>query len=292
MSEFRHLRMERDARGVATVTFDVADSPMNVFNDSVVGELTEVVASLERDPPQAVLFRSGKSTGFFAGADVHLLWRIRTETEAAEVQSVGQQLFDRIERLPFPTVAVIHGVCLGGGLEFALACKFRIARDDAQTQLGLPEVQRGLVPGWGGTVRLPRLVGLREALGLILEGKTVSATKAAAIGLVDRAIPAESFEPELNQFVEERLAGKSVRRPSRGLGAMMLDGTAPGRALVLSTARKRAMKRGRDYPALEAAFRAVRRGLKGGHVAGLAAERDEFPKLLFGSVARNLIDLF
>jgi 3-hydroxyacyl-CoA dehydrogenase/enoyl-CoA hydratase/3-hydroxybutyryl-CoA epimerase len=277
---------------VVTVAFDVPDSPVNVFNDAVVRELTEVVSFLEREPARVVVFRSAKPSGFFAGADVHHIRRIGTQAEASMVQSVGQELFDRIERLPFPTVAVIHGVCLGGGLEFALACRYRVARDDAQTKLGLPEVQLGLIPGWGGTVRLPRLVGLREALGMILEGKTVSASKAAAIGLIDRAIPIETFEQEVAAFVEDRLAGRSARRPSRGLGAMVLDGTAPGRALVLSTARKRAAKRGRDYPALEAALRAVRAGLKGGHAAGLAAEREEFPELLFGSVARNLIDLF
>jgi 3-hydroxyacyl-CoA dehydrogenase/enoyl-CoA hydratase/3-hydroxybutyryl-CoA epimerase len=292
MPDFRQLQLTRDARGVVTVTFDVPDSPMNVFNDAVVRELAEVVSLLEREPARVVVFRSAKPSGFFAGADVHHIRRIGTQAEAGMVQSVGQELFDRIERLPCPTVAVIHGVCLGGGLEFALASKHRVARDDAQTKLGLPEVQLGLIPGWGGTVRLPKLVGLREALGMILEGKTVSATKAAAIGLIDRGIPAETFEQDVNTFVEDRLAGRSSRRPSRGLGAMMLDGTAPGRALVLSTARKRAAKKGHDYPALEAALRAVRAGLKGGHVAGLAAEREEFPTLLFGPVARNLIDLF
>jgi 3-hydroxyacyl-CoA dehydrogenase/enoyl-CoA hydratase/3-hydroxybutyryl-CoA epimerase len=292
MPDFTQLQLSRDARGVVTVAFDVPDAPMNVFNEAVVRELTEVVSLLEREPARAVVFRSAKPSGFFAGADVHHIRRLESQGEVGAVQSIGQELFDRVERLPCPTVAVIHGVCLGGGLEFALGCKFRVARDDAQTKLGVPEVQLGLIPGWGGTVRLPKLVGLREALGLILEGKTVSATKGVAIGLVDRAIPAESFDREVTAFVEDRLAGKPVRRPSRGFGGLMLDGTAAGRAIVFSTARKRMAKRGRDYPALEAALRAVRAGVKGGHAAGLAAEREEFPKLLVSPVARNLIDLF
>ncbi len=290
--DFRHLRMERDGRGVVTVTFDVLGSPVNVFNDATTGELVEVVSRLERDPPRVVVFRSGKPSGFIAGADIHRIQRITTEAEARAVQSAGHELFERMERLPCPTVAVIHGVCLGGGLEFALACKHRIARDDPSTKIGLPEVQLGLIPGWGGTVRLPRLVGVREALGMILEGKTYSAPKAAAVGLVDRAISAASFEVEVSTFIDDRLAGRSVRRPSRGLMGTLLDGTAPGRAMVLATARKRAAKKGRDYPALAAALRVIRAGLRGGPAAGFAAEREEFPKLLFSSVARSLIDLF
>ena len=292
MSEFTQLQLARDTRGVATVTFDVPDSPVNVFNDAVVRELTEVVTMLEREQPRAAVFRSAKSSGFFAGADVHQIRRIGSPNEAAEVQSIGQTLFDRIEHLPFPTVAAIHGVCLGGGLEFALACRHRVTRDDLQTKVGLPEVQLGLIPGWGGTRRLPKLVGLRAAIGMILEGKTVAAAKAAAIGLVDRAFPAATFDRELSAFVDERIAGRGVRRPTRGIGGVILDGTSPGRALVFTAARRRAGTRARDYPAVEAALRAVQAGLKGGHAAGLAAEREEFPRLLFGPVARNLIDLF
>src|SRR5207248_6781424 len=167
--------------------------------------------------------------------------------------TAGQQLFDRVERLPFPTVAVIHGMCLGGGLEFALACRQRVARDDAQTKLGFPEVQLGLIPGWGGTQRLPKLVGLRLALRMILEGATLSAKKAVAAGLVDLAQAPEQFEAEVNRFIDDRLAGRSVRRSSRGLLGTLLDGTRPGRAVVLATARKRIAKRGQHYPALPAA---------------------------------------
>src|SRR6476660_3895434 len=187
--EFRHLRLERDGRGVATVPLDVQGSPMNVFNEEVFRELEEVVARLERDPPRAVVFRSAKPSGFFAGADVRSIQQLKTESEVRAVLAAGHELFDRVERLPFPTVAMIHGVCLGGGLEFALACRHRVARDDAQTKLGLPEVMLGLIPGWGGTQRLPRVVGLRRALRMILEGSTLNARKAASAGLVDLAAP-------------------------------------------------------------------------------------------------------
>jgi 3-hydroxyacyl-CoA dehydrogenase/enoyl-CoA hydratase/3-hydroxybutyryl-CoA epimerase len=290
--DFRHLRLSRDERGVATVTIDVEGVPVNVFNEDVVGELRDVLDALERDPPRLVVFRSEKPSGFLAGADVKRIRQIKTEAEARIVLEAGQQLFDRVERLPFPTVAVIHGPCLGGGLEFALSCRFRVARDDAAAKLGLPEVQLGLIPGWGGTQRLPRQVGLRRALGMILEGSTLSAAKAAKVGLVDRAIPADAFDAEVARFVDDRLAGKPVRRRGRGVLGTLLERTAPGRKVVFSIARKRLGRKARQYPATEAALRAVEAGQRHGHAAGLAAERDEFAGVLFDPVARNLLGLF
>ncbi len=292
MTAFRQLRLERDSRGVATVTFDVEGSPVNVFADEVIGELTEVVASLEHDPPRAVVFRGGKPSGFLAGADVKRIQSLPGEAEAREVQKIGQQLFDRIERLPCPTIAAIHGVCLGGGLEFALSCKHRAARDDAQTKLGLPEILLGLIPGWGGTYRLPRLVGLRQALRMILEGSTLPAAKAAKIGLVDRAFPADTFEGDLQKFVDERIEGRQGKHTGRGLLGSLLDNTGAGRSIVFTMTKRKVGQRGRDYPAIPAAIRAIKAGLRDGHEAGLAAEREEFPKLLFSSVGRNLLDLF
>ena len=289
--DFRHLRMERDARGVATVIFDVKDSPVNVFNDEVAQELQQVVEQIERDPPKAAVFRSAKPAGFIAGADVHQIRRLKTEDEVRAVLTAGQQLFDRVERLPFSTIAVIHGPCLGGGLEFALACRHRVARDDAQTKLGFPEVQLGLIPGWGGTQRLPRLVGLRQALRMILEGSTLSAKKAASARLVDLAASPEQFEAAIEWFIEDRLAGRPVRSRSRGLLGTLLDSTRPGRAVVLSSARKRIIYRG-GYPALPAALRAIEAGLRHAGPAGFAAERNEFAGVVFTPAARNLIELF
>ncbi|HEV3386939.1 MAG TPA: 3-hydroxyacyl-CoA dehydrogenase NAD-binding domain-containing protein [Gemmata sp.] len=289
---FKHFLVERDVRNVVAVTVDVQGSPVNIFADEVVQELIEIVNRLEQEPPRAIVFKSNKPTGFLAGADVKRIQRIPTEEEARAVQSVGQQLFDRIENLPCPTIAAIHGVCLGGGLEFALSCRYRVAKNDSQTKIGLPEVLLGLIPGWGGTQRLPKLVGLRQALRMILEGSSLSAAKAAAIGLVDLATGAETFESELKQFVEDRLSGKPTERRSRGLVGALLEGTGPGRNIVLSIAKKKLGSRGRDYPALNAALRAISAGFKGGHAAGLAAERAEFPPLLFGPVSRNLIDVF
>jgi 3-hydroxyacyl-CoA dehydrogenase/enoyl-CoA hydratase/3-hydroxybutyryl-CoA epimerase len=287
-----HLRTDRDARGVATVTFDVQGVPMNVFNEEVFRELEQVVAQLEREPPRLVVFRSAKASGFLAGADVPTIRAMRTADEVRMVLSAGHELFDRVERLPFPTVAVTHGPCLGGGLEFALACRYRVARDDASTRLGLPEVMLGLIPGWGGTQRLPRLVGLRRALRLILEGATLNARKAEKAGLVDLAAPPETFEAEVSRFIDDRLAGKAVRRPGRGLLGAALDGTWPGRQLVFRAARKEVGKRAEQYPALPAAIRAIRAGFNWPRGVGYAAEREEFASVVFTPAARRLIEVF
>jgi 3-hydroxyacyl-CoA dehydrogenase/enoyl-CoA hydratase/3-hydroxybutyryl-CoA epimerase len=289
--EFRHLRLTLDTRGVATVTFDVQGAPLNVFTDEVFVDLRSAVEELERTPPRAVVFRSAKPSGFMAGADVHRIQRIETEAEVRAVLAAGHELFARIERLQFPTIAVIHGPCLGGGLEFALACRYRIARDDAQTKIGLPEVLLGLIPGWGGTQRLPRVVGLQRALGMILEGSTLSAPKALAAGLVDRIAPPDDFDTAVNEFIEQRLIGRSARKPSRGLMATVLEGTWPGRKIVFRTARKRIAKRVRDYPALPAALRAIEAGF-GRPDLGFTAERDEFVGVVFTPTARNLLELF
>jgi len=292
MNDLHHLRLDRDTRGVATVTFDVHGSSFNVFNDEVIGELRAVVKEFERDPPRAVVFRSGKASGFFAGADVNRIQQLETADEVRTVIDAGHDVFHRIEQLPCPTIAVIHGPCLGGGLEFALACRHRIARDEPSTKLGLPEVTLGLIPGWGGTQRLPKLVGLREALRIILEGANLNASKAAAAGLVDLAASPDTFDADVNHFIEERLAGRSVRKPTHGLLDTLLDGTWPGHAVVLATARRHIGSRGRDYPALPAALRAIEAGYNTPGPVGFEAEREEFVGVVFTPVARSLIGLF
>ncbi len=290
--DFRHMKIDRDSRGVVTVTLDVAGSPVNVFNEQVFAELRDVVEELEHKPPRVVVFRSGKASGFLAGAEVHQIRRLESADHVRAVLTAGQELFVRIERLPCPTIAVIHGVCLGGGLEFALACRYRIARADSGTKLGLPEVQLGIIPGWGGTQRLPRLVGVRRALSMILEGSTLAAEKAAKVGLVDVSVPPNTFEAGVNQFIEDRLAGRSVRRSARGLAGAILDGTWPGRKVVFSLARRKAATRGLHYPAVGAAIRAVGAGLGGPRDTGFATEREEFVGVIFTPAARNLIDIF
>ncbi|OWK47299.1 3-hydroxyacyl-CoA dehydrogenase NAD-binding domain-containing protein [Fimbriiglobus ruber] len=287
---FKHMTVERDARGVATVWLDVQGYPLNVFSDEVLDELGRVVGEFEREMPKVVVFRSRKASGFLAGADVRRIRQIATPDEARMAVDLGRNLFDRVENLTCPTVAVIHGPCLGGGLEFVLACRHRIARDDSSTRLGLPEVQLGLLPGWGGTQRLPRLVGLRTGLRLILESRKLSASEALAVGLVDLTAPPDDFETAVGAFVADRLAGKPLSSRHKGLTAR-LEETAIGRKAIGWAVRRTIRSRGRDYPALPAALNAVEEGFRS-RASGFAAEREAFSRLLFTDTARNLIDLF
>ncbi len=293
MNEYRNLRIERDKPGVMTVVIDMPDRAMNVLDEGLLRDLDALVTSLESDQGLSlVVFRSGKESGFLAGADVEQLHKVATPQEAETAIRAGQQLFCRIAKLPVQTVAVIHGPCLGGGLELALACNFRVARDDESTRIGLPETQLGLIPGWGGTQRLPRLIGLESALRMILEGQRLPAAKAQKFGLVDMTAPADRFESAVQSFLTDRLAGKPVRRRKRALAARLRGESWLGRQLVFRIARKRLGRRLRQYPALGGALRAIEVGLSRGLPRGLDAEREEFCKALFTPACRNLLELF
>ncbi|MFQ6024703.1 MAG: enoyl-CoA hydratase-related protein, partial [Acidiferrobacterales bacterium] len=173
----------------AIVTLDVVGSSANVLSREVLQEFDDILAEVKNKPLTGLIIRSNKQSGFIAGADVREFQHIDDATRAAELARTGQQVFNRLADLPFPTVAVIHGYCLGGGLELALACTYRVARDDAGTRLGLPEVRLGINPGFAGTVRLPRLVGAVTALDLMLTGRSVSGKQARRLGLVDAISP-------------------------------------------------------------------------------------------------------
>ena len=293
MHEFRNLKIERHKPGVMTVVIDMPDRPLNVLDEGLLRDLDALVASLEKDRTLSlVVFRSGKESGFLAGADVKQLQQIASSKEAETVLRVGQELYNRIALLPMLTVAVIHGPCLGGGLELALACGFRVARDDESTRIGLPETQLGVIPGWGGTQRLPRLIGLEPALRMILEGQRLAASKAQKLGLVDMLAPPDRFESAVQTFLTDRLAGKPLRRRKHALSARLRGDTWLGRRIVFHIARKRLGRLLRQYPALGAALRAIEVGLQRGLARGLQAERDEFCQALFTPACRNLLELF
>lgn len=293
MENLETFNLSRDDRGVLTATLDLPGASMNIFNEAVIRDLATLVGRIETDPDvKVVVVRSGKKSGFLAGADVNQIAGMRSAEEVESTIRFGQDLFDRIEKLSVPTVAVIHGPCLGGGLEFAMACRYRVARDDGSTKLGLPETQLGLIPGWGGTQRLPRLVGQAEALTMILQARNLSASKALKDGLVDRIAAPENLDATVEELVSEILNGKGPHRPSRGFVAALRDGTAIGKKVVRHFARQAIEKQGKNYPALEAAIRCVEEGIAHGHERGLAKEREEFAKLIFGPTARNLMGIF
>jgi len=330
-TELHHFRIERGKSGIVTVWIDVASRSMNVFHDSVIEELEVVIGELEREfqsvshtdttglshshhesVAKAILFRSAKASGFFAGADVHQIAGLQSRGEVDAVLTRGQNVFSRIERLPVPTVAAIHGACLGGGLEFALACRHRIAMESRTTRLGLPEVQLGLIPGWGGTQRLPKLIGLPAALPLILQGKKLTAAASLKAGLVDAVSDEAVWDESIEAYISDvcfgnvpRQTAASVEFPSclkrswqvRGPISMkqqLMRAAADsrfGRWLVCRTAERKVRRSSEHYPALPAALRAVRAAFMN-QSAGFAVEREEFAKLIELPTCRNLLSLF
>lgn len=293
-SAFKNFTVDTDARGVVTVALDVPQRPLNVLDASVLEELEQIIGSLGTDKDQRlVVFCSHKESGFLAGADVRRIAEIGSPEEARQLVARGQELFARIERLPMPTLAVIHGPCLGGGLEWALACNYRVARDNSSTQIGLPEIKLGLIPGWGGTQRLPRTVGMRAALELILSGRFLDAAQAERIGLVDRAIAPEHWESGVKGFIAAilRREGNLRQVAQHSWWQWPLDHTRWGRKGVIAYTRRQTARQREHYPAIEAALRAVAAGYDD-RAAGYRAEQEEFVGLVSTSTHRNLLDLF
>ena len=296
-TQFNNLHTGRNGRGIVTVAIDTPGRRYNVLDESLLTEFESLVAMFERDvDTRVVAFTSAKESGFLAGADVRQIADLQTARQAMDISDRGQRLFDRIERLPIPTVAVIHGPCLGGGLEFALACRHRVARDDCSTRLGLPEVRLGLLPAWGGTQRLPELVGVVAALPMILQGKKVSARQAAAMGLVDAAFPHARFDREVERFVSQLSAqshpGLSRRRVRRPLLRRGVNNTRLGRWFVFRAAKRRIRDRKKHYPAAAAALDAVECGAQRSREEGLLREGQSIGRLLFTRTCRNLLELF
>jgi len=238
-----------DTDGVATLRFDVPDAKVNTWGEAAMAEF---VAQLDqvaaRKDLKALVIRSGKPGTFIAGADIKELAKLRDLDECADKSRAGQQAFAKLDHLGIPSVALIDGTCLGGGLECALACTWRIAVDQPKTALGLPETQLGIIPGWGGCIRLPRLIGLPRALGMILTGKPVDARKAFKQGLVDAVVAPAFADDELHAFLGRALDRKQAERMRlRRLRAQgpwwqrVLMATPIGRAIAFRTARKDVM---------------------------------------------------
>lgn len=187
---YKHWRLEPDADKVLWLYFDKHNSSVNTLDKEVMGEFSSILDKLsETEEYSALIIGSGKKSGFIAGADVSQFDKFKNEEAAVELLKLGQQIFSKLEGLRIPTVAMIEGFCLGGGLELSLACHYRVAEDGKKTRLGFPEVRLGIQPGWGGSVRMPRLIGGMEGLSLMLSGHTVSAKAAAKLGFVDAAVP-------------------------------------------------------------------------------------------------------
>lgn len=284
------------ADGIAVVTFDLPGSPVNIFTAAVRDAFPPMLARLQADATvRAIVFVSGKPDSFIAGADAEELGRIGSATEAERLSREGHALLDRVERSRAPVVAAIHGACLGGGLELAMACAYRIATDHPKTTLGLPEVQLGILPGGGGTQRMPRLVGLATALDMILAGKAVKARKARAIGLVHEVVhPAILRQVALARARELAAGTRAIPAPQGGRGAQaaLLESNSLGRAVVFRKAREQVLAKTRgNYPAPLAILDAVAAGYAS-RERGFAEEARRFGELTQTPVARELSYLF
>jgi 3-hydroxyacyl-CoA dehydrogenase/enoyl-CoA hydratase/3-hydroxybutyryl-CoA epimerase len=199
-----------EEKGISWLYFDMANTGTNVLSVEVLDELDTVLNILSGKKPKGLIILSAKQNGFIAGADIQEFTKLKDLSEAEGLIKLGQSVFEQLEKLSFPTVSLIHGFCLGGGLELALACRYRIARDDLHTRLGLPEVKLGIHPGFGGTVRLTRLIGVLKAMDLILTGRTIDVYKAKKIGIIDYIVP----DRHLKDMAEKCIVDKpSVHRP-------------------------------------------------------------------------------
>ena len=269
-----HLKMRLDHVGI--ITIDVPGEKMNTLKAEFAAQITDIIAEARRDPQLAgLVLISGKSDNFIAGADISMIDRCQSAQEAEALAKQGQEVMAAIDALPFPVVAAIHGACLGGGLELVLACDARICSLDEKTRLGLPEVQLGLLPGSGGTQRLPRLIGVQQALPLILTGKTLRAKQARKLGVVDDAVPqAILLETAIARVKKGKVSGRTLPLRDR-----LLHGPVGRQALFALATRQTAAKTQGNYPAANRIIEVVRTGLEQGSRAGHDAEARAFGEL-------------
>ena len=197
-------KMDRDAEGIVWLTLDKPGTSTNVLGRAILEELGSLLEPLTANPPKGVVIRSGKASGFVAGADIKEFTAFKSATDAYALIRGGQLVFDRLESLPCPTVAAISGFALGGGLELALACRYRVAVGDERLSLGLPEVQLGIHPGFGGTVRTVRLIGVKAAMEMMLTGRPIRADKALRLGLVDKIVTAAELDSGARELINKK----------------------------------------------------------------------------------------
>ncbi|MAG58138.1 MAG: hypothetical protein CMJ83_17775 [Planctomycetes bacterium] len=289
------LRLEDIGDGHLAVTLlSTEDGGPFVLGRDAMDMIAQVLDHIGGDRDvRGLLFCSEHPSVFCAGADVDAMAKVKNANEAREAVREGQELFEQLAHFPAPTVALIHGACIGGGLELALACQARAATPDPKTKLGLPEIKLGIIPAWGGSSRLPRLIGLSAAVPLITAGKLVNAKTALRLGMVDGVVPRELLVREGLEFARKLRKGEPVRRLRRGIGQKLLEGTPPGRALFTSTARRAVRKATKGhYPAPEAALDVMTRGITQRMPESLELERDAVVPLLETAAHQNLLRIF
>ena len=292
MNKSLNLKIENE---FAVIEFDQPDSKVNVLSAASLTELDEIISQLgSRKDLKGVCIASKKPDIFIAGADIKEIENITSTSEAQVKAQAGQKILNALERLPIPTIALINGACLGGGLELALACDYRLAGFGDKVKLGLPEVKLGIIPGFGGTKRLPRLVGLRKGLELILSGEAVSVNEALKIGLVDGLVSQNRLLEEGIEFLKKKAKKRKEYKPKlKGPGNIFLDKCAIGRAILKEQAKKFILKTtGGRYPAPLKALEVVTGNYGSSLDWALKREAKAFGELVVGIVSKNLISVF
>lgn len=302
--ELKHWHYQIDAQKIAWAIFDKQDASVNTLDRDTLSELDEIIKTTESNDTLGLVIRSGKKSGFIAGADVTQFQQYTNAEEGLKFVLYGQEVYARLEKMQKPTLALIEGVCMGGGFELALACRYRIASDDESTSMGLPEIKLGIHPGWGGTIRLPRLIGSLQALPLILSGKSLSAYQAGSLHIVDYVLP----KRELENGVCSLIAGNANHAFSLGthppVGPLPVGGkrgfaflkrlsNADGiRFIIANFLRKQISKRTvmKHYPALEAMLSHWQK--YGVREEAYVHEAKSLVSLLSTETSQNLIRLF
>ena len=286
------LRLEGpDGDGVAVLWIDVPGKKVNTLSMALLPEFAAVFERVRANPAiRAVVLASGKETGFIAGADLDDLGEVKTAADGTRLSKQGQAAMDKLQTLGIPTVAAIHGECLGGGLELALACTARVLSEHKKTKLALPEVMLGLLPGAGGTVRLPKLIGLTASLDMMLTGKNIRAAKAVKMGLANASVPKGQLLDAAKRLARDLAHGK-VEKPKKvpvqqQATELLLEGNALGRRVVLHEARKKVMKQSKGvYPAPLRILDVIQKGTA-------EAEAQAFGELLVSPESAGLRHLF
>lgn len=282
---------------IAVVVFDLVGEKVNKFSTPVMMRLKEVLEELAKSSYKAVVFKSAKAKIFIAGADIEEIKAMKTKEQFDQAVKGGQDIMNMVEDLPMPTIAAVNGACMGGGCEFILACDYRIASEDSSTKIGLPEIQLGILPGFGGTQRLPRVIGLQAALDIILAGKSVNAKKALKLGLVDKMVHANLLEEFSLKWARELISqgGKKRRKKFKPQGAVngVLESFL-GRAVVFKKAREGVLKATKGhYPAPLTALSVIQRTYgTSQREEGMRIEREGFCELGITDISKNLIHVF
>ncbi len=287
--QLRHWKPARRDDGVLVLSLDREGESVNAFSQGVLDELGNVLERIAIDPPKGVVIASAKESGFIAGADLKEFQEFDRKGTVDDAIRRGQAVFQKLAELPCPTVAAIHGFCMGGGTEIALACDYRVASDDPSTRIGLPETMLGIFPGWGGSARLPRLVGAPAAMDMMLTGRALSAKAARGIGLVDKVVDKANL---LDAAANLALRGSVRPFKQRALG--WATNTLPARKLLAPQMAKQVARKAKKehYPAPYSLISVWERAGGKGIQGRLDAERRAVVKLAGTPTARNLIRIF